>query len=181
MDLHPKLREKELRKQTAQKKPKRPVPEQKVKEKTRREPEHYAERLFCEHCEQEFTYVYTPVPGGGSYNERQLHEGYLCTNCLTAKHQNNPCCTNCATVCVKCESRFCPRCVEETKDIEFPCVTHRHCTDCKVRPSNCTVYPVYQDVDWVPPPYKLTWRSRKDLEDFKRWRTTEWYYRDCGF
>lgn len=161
--------------QAKPKKPKRPVPEPKVKVKTRKEQQASAHdwdneeyERTCEFCNEVFVTT-------RRYNEKLNRFEYSCTDC----RDETPCCPNCASLCAKCGSRLCPNCIEETKDVEFPCITHRHCTDCKVRYKGyCSVPPNPDHDGMVPRHNELVWRSKRDREEFREWRRTEyrWSY-----
>ena len=132
------------------------------------------ESAYCESCYSEFEYDtddYDSDPADGSLRA-------CCTECKKKT------CPACKTVCGKCQSRICATCFEEFKDIEFPCVTHRHCTDCKRRyPGYCNVPPNDNYQCLTPPAASLVWRSKRDMQEYIEWRKDykqrigEWW--DC--
>jgi hypothetical protein len=80
-------------------------------------------------------------------------------------------CENCIKRCQECNTVYSLECWENRNHIQWPCISHRHCSECSYRPQQCNVLPMSACGcgcgDYSPG--ELIWKSKREKQEYNEY------------
>ena len=127
-------------------------------------------KIYCNEC----------AFGKGDKVKMKTKGWYYCQNCNKQVDSVKDCycmsiCDKCKIKCEGCGNIFCDKCYKIGKG--YPCVSHRHCKICLLKPDHCNVYPMGAcgcgcgDFEIS----KLIWKSKKDKQKYKAYLDNKYF------